>query len=141
MPCQKCTEYEKCNCFSLTMKIAIWCFDDWLKCLEKYDSENFFFHIEKIALWKIKLLELEAIVFRDLNDSGQKGKFRLNDNRIIFKQIDEVMWDISRYSIPFKNIWRIIRFHRQWLRFVDFPLYSRIFTEPRKLKIINVVRK
>ena len=68
MPCQNCTKCEKCNCFSLTMKIVIWCFDDWLKYLEKYDSEIFYFHMEKIALWKIKLLELEAIVFRDLND-------------------------------------------------------------------------
>lgn len=145
MSCRKCTKNVKCNCFSLTIKICIWCFDNWLECLKKYDTEIFFFHMEKIALWKIKLIELECILFRDLNVNDKKGNFYLKDSRIIFKQIDSIMWDICMYSSSFKNIWRVMRFHPQWLRFVGCPRFQNTYTksqlQPKNFKIVNVINK
>ena len=145
MSCRKCTKNVKCNCLSLTIKICIWCFDNWLECLKKYDTEIFFFHMEKIALWKIKLIELECILFRDLNVNDKKGNFYLKDSRIIFKQIDSIMLDICMYSSSFNNIWRVMRFHPQWLRFVGCPRFQHTYTksqlQPKNFKIVNVINK
>lgn len=116
MPCHKC----KGKNHSLTIKTIIWCFDNWMECLKKYSGDIFYTNMEQVAVWKIKMLELEHLIFQDLKafKNSKNSSFELKDASLIFKQIDLIMWDVSRYSIPFRNIWTVIRFHPQWLRLV-----------------------
>ena len=114
MPCNR-----KCKCMTIPIQMTLWCFDV-LKFLQYHDPDVFYFRIEEIILAKAKLAELEKIVFLDLNiDEKKKDGFKLKDCRCIFKQLDEIMNNLSCYSLPLYKVWNTIRLHPQWFSYVN----------------------
>jgi len=110
---------KKSDCLSKAIKIALWCFDESLDVLKKYDDKIFYFHMDMISMTKVKRVEWEKIIFVDLELGRKKGTgFTLKDCRCVFKYLDAVMNNICNYSIPFSNVWKIIRIHPQWLFYV-----------------------
>ena len=110
---------KKCECLTKGIKIALWCFDESLDILKKYDDKVFYFHMDMISMTKIKLIELEKIIFVDLDLGNKRGKgFKLRDCRCVFKYLDAVMNNICKYSVPFSNVWKVMRIHPQWLYYV-----------------------
>ena len=113
MPFKQGTNTDK---VSESIKIVIWCFDETINILKKHDDSIFYHHWDVVALTKDKLVELEKIIFIDLKlKDGDDKRFRLNDCRCIFKQIDATMNNLAKYSVPFKNIWNEKRNNKQWL--------------------------
>ena len=102
-----------------SIKIIIWCFDEFINILEKYDDTIFYHNWDMVALTKDKLVELEKIIFIDLKLKEGDGKsFILDDCRCVFKQVDAAMNTFAEYSLPFKNIWEKKRDNKQWLGYV-----------------------
>ncbi len=110
---------KKCKHISKAIKIALWCFDESLDILKKYDDKVFYFHMDMISMSKVKLVELEKIIFIDLKLGSKQGTgFKLKDCRCVFKYLDAVMNNICKYSVPFSNVWKVMRIHPQWLYYV-----------------------
>jgi len=110
----------KCQHLNVGIRITLWCFDNSLEFLERHDPDIFFLYMGMLTVTKIKMLELQKIIFVDLKvgDKNEKG-FRLNDSRIVFKQLDGIMNNLCKYSFPMADVWYRLRSHPQWLSYIS----------------------